>query len=170
MHSVPTNGFLFREQPFLRKIKKQFTNRHPEIEHFWYDAIKRGKDYKDDEGNIFLNKDITHPPKKQRSYAYCSDTAFSEAIVPHIRNADLLYHEATFMDDFQKIAHKKLHATAKEAAEIARRAEVGRLIIGHFSARYPEADPFVSEAREVFPETIAVEDGMKIEVPMVYAE
>ena len=101
---------------------------------------------------------------KQRSYAYCTDTAYSEKIIPLIRNCDLLYHEATFTHDRQSDAHAKYHSTAKEAATIALKAGVKKLVIGHFSARYENAEVLLGEARAVFPETYLAADGLKFQI------
>jgi len=110
-------------------------------------------------GFVFREK---NPPRKvpvARSYAYCSDTGYSEEIIPFITGVDLLYHEATFMQDMAAVAREKLHATAIEAATIAVRAKVKKLLIGHFSARYEDIAPLLDEARSVFPETYPAEEG-----------
>jgi len=104
----------------------------------------------------------TKPPRKvtvPRSYAYCSDTGYSEEIIPIVRNVGMLYHEATFLNDLAAVAAEKLHSTALEAAMIASKASVGKLLIGHFSARYEDPEPLVAEARSVFPESYPAEEG-----------
>jgi ribonuclease Z len=103
---------------------------------------------------------VRHP----RSYAYCSDTVFTETILPYIRGVDLLYHEATFLHDMAAVAHVKMHSTAFEAATIASKAGVKRLLIGHFSARYDDLEPLLAEAKSVFPETLLASDGDVIEI------
>lgn len=166
IHSVPTNGFLFREKPFKRKIKKEFVANHsiplPE-----YEKIKEGDDFTDESGNVFKNEEITFDPPPVRSYAYCSDTAFNENLPGLIRNVDLIYHEATFTEMLRDAAHEKLHATAREAAETARRANARKLLLGHFSARYKETKELLEEAREIFPESYAAEDGKKYEIKVI---
>ena len=115
-------------------------------------------------GFIFREK---NPPRKvpePRTYAYCSDTAYSEQIIPYITGVGLLYHEATFMEDLAAAAAEKLHSTAREAATIAHKAGVKKLIIGHFSARYEDVGPMLAEARSVFPQTWPAEEGIKIEI------
>ncbi|MEI7895644.1 MAG: ribonuclease Z [bacterium] len=115
-------------------------------------------------GFVFREK---NPPRKiaePRSYAYCSDTGYSEAIIPYIQRVGLLYHEATFMNNLANIAADKLHSTAAEAATIALKAGVKKLLIGHFSARYEDVGPLVSEARLVFPETYPAEEGISINI------
>ncbi|MCX6284411.1 MAG: ribonuclease Z [Bacteroidetes bacterium] len=99
-----------------------------------------------------------------RSYAYCSDTAYSEDIVPYIKGVDLLYHEATFLNEMVKSAHEKFHCTAREAATIASRANVKKLLIGHFSARYDDLQPLLDEAKAIFPSTELAEDGKKFDI------
>lgn len=166
LHSVPTSGFLFREKPFKRNIKKEFVRKN-NIPLNEFEEIKEGKDFIDEEGNLHPNSEITTDPPEARSYAYCTDTAFNERLSSFIQGVDLLYHEATFAEDLREAAHDKQHATAREAAEIARRANAGRLILGHFSARYKSVDKLVNEAREIFPETYAAEDGMTFEVELI---
>jgi ribonuclease Z len=115
-------------------------------------------------GFLFREK---NPPRKipeARSYAYCSDTAYTESILPIIQNVALLYHEATFMQDMASVAAEKLHATTIEAATIALKANVRKLIIGHFSARYEDITPLIEEARSVFPETYPAQEGVRIEI------
>jgi ribonuclease Z len=99
-----------------------------------------------------------------RSYAYCSDTAYSESLVPIIQGCDLLYHETTFMQNMAKNAREKMHSTTIEAATIAKKSKVKKLMIGHFSARYDDLQPLLEEAKSVFPETILAEDGMSIPI------
>ena len=99
-----------------------------------------------------------------RSYAYCSDTAYSESIITYIQNCHLLYHEATFMQNMAKNAMEKMHSTTIEAATIARKANVKRLLIGHFSARYDDLQPLLEEAKTIFSETILAEDGITIQI------
>jgi ribonuclease Z len=115
-------------------------------------------------GFVFREK---HPPRKvpeARSYAYCSDTGYTETILPFIRETALLYHEATFMQDLAAVAADKLHSTAIEAATIAAKAGVKKLLIGHFSARYEDIGPLLAEARSVFPETYAAGEGISINI------
>jgi len=162
-HRVPTCGFLIREKPEKRKMRKEFLKKvKVPIESF--DGIKKGEDFTDEKGNHYPNHLMTMDPPPVKSYAYCSDTAYHEPIIPIINNCDLLYHEATFMEDKVKDAHDKFHSTAGEAATIALKADVKKLVIGHLSARYKDANGLLHEAKQNFPETILGEDGMKIEV------
>ncbi|MBL7138472.1 MAG: ribonuclease Z [Bacteroidales bacterium] len=115
-------------------------------------------------GFLFREKIKVRKIAAKRSYAYCSDTAYDERIIPFVSGVDLLYHEATFMQDMAGAAAEKLHSTSVEAATIAKKSRVKKLLIGHFSARYEDLLPLLAEAREVFPETFLAEDGDKINV------
>ena len=162
-HSVTCWGFVFEEKNCGYKINKEFiTQEKPTIEEI--QSIKQGADYINTEGVVFKNSDIVLPADLLRSYAYCSDTVYDENIIPFIENATLLYHEATFMHDKADVAKQKFHTTAKEAATIAYKAKAKKLIIGHFSARYDDNLALLAEAREYFPNTIAAEDGLKVEI------
>ena len=162
-HSVDTWGFLFKEKSTGRKISKDFLmNENPTIPAI--KNIKLGEDYMDDNGVVFKNEDITMPSDAPRSFAYCSDTLYDEDIIKYIENVDLLYHEATFTDEFATIARDKMHSTSIEAATIALKAKVKHLLIGHFSARYDDDVQLLSEARSVFADTIAADDGKVVYV------
>jgi ribonuclease Z len=157
-HSVPACGFLFTEKNNNRKIRKDVLNTI-DIPYTEMSKIKKGKDFIDKKGKIYKNEDLTIDPPRPRSYGYCTDTAYSESLVPYVRGCDILYHEATFMQDKIEDAHDKMHSTAMEAATIALKAGVRKLIIGHFSARYDDLQPMLAEARSVFPETYLANDG-----------
>ncbi len=162
-HSIPTWGFIFREKEQLRKIRKEMVEKIKIPFPFMAD-LKRGGDYTDPSGNVYKNKLLTADPPAPRSYAYCSDTLYDEKIIPYIQGCNLLYHEATFTQDLQQSAKEKMHSTAMEAAMIAKKASVKKLLIGHFSARYEDLQPLLDEARSVFPQTILAEDGMTISI------
>lgn len=158
-HRIYCNGFLFRERPRARKvIKQKAKGAGLPIEAYQY--IKDGKDFTDDKGNVWKFEDFTKPPPKTRSYAFCSDTAYHPPIADQIKGVDLLYHESTFLDAMAERATDTYHSTAKQAAMIAEKAEAGHLILGHFSARYREADEFQTEARTIFEDSEVAEDGM----------
>lgn len=157
-HRIPTWGFVFREKPLSRNIDKKFVANH-DIPIDQFEKIKNGADFIDEKGNVYPNEKITIAPPKPRSFAYCSDTKYTESILPYISGVDLLYHEATFGEDKRKEADEKFHSTAKDAAMIAKKAKDGQLIIGHFSARYKDAEVLLNEAREIFPDTQLAVDG-----------
>jgi ribonuclease Z len=161
LHSVPTCGFLFREKRHRRKIRKDILA-EINIPVTQLENLKSGEDYVDEQGRVYKNSDVTLDPPAPRSYAYCSDTAYTESILPFIQHCDLLYHEATFLNNMASAAREKRHSTTLDAATIAKKAHVKKLLIGHFSARYDDLGPLLEEARTVFPDTMIAEDGMTI--------
>lgn len=158
-HRVYTNGYLFTEKEKPRKLHIDNINNYPEIDKADYLNIKAGKDVVLDTGEIIPNDEITLPPVKPLSFAFCSDTSYKPDIVPIIKEATLLYHEATFLHERQDLAKKTKHSTAKEAATIAKDANVQQLIIGHYSGRYKDISLFKKEAQEVFKNTDLAEPG-----------
>lgn len=164
MHRLPSFGFLIREKPVLPNIKKEAIEKY-NISIRDIQRIKSGKDLTLENGEIISNEDLTIPPPPPRSYAFCSDTGYTHQYLDQIRGVDLLYHEATFLHDKEEIAREKTHCTALQAAMIAREAQVKKLLIGHFSARYEDLSPFIDEAVSVFPDTMLAEEGKIIEIP-----
>jgi ribonuclease Z len=162
VHRIPSCGFVFKEKVKPRKISKEFIEREqPSVEQI--KAIARGEGFTGVSGKHYNNQDIsTEVPLK--SFAFITDTSYTESIVPQIQNISVLYHEATFMDDMEHIASQKGHSTVKQAAQIAKLARAGSLILGHVSARYDDMDLFCSEAQGLFAETQVAYDGMQIEV------
>ncbi|MBW8362083.1 MAG: ribonuclease Z [Kaistella sp.] len=152
-HRIYCNGYLFREKTKERHLNMQEISKYPEIETCDYHNLKIGKDFKLSDGYVLKNEILTTEPSKSVSYAFCSDTRYREEIIPIIENVDVLYHEATFLHDLKEMADYTGHTTALEAARIARKANVGKLILGHFSNRYGDLTVFTDEAREVFPNT-----------------
>ncbi|MEX0288263.1 MAG: ribonuclease Z [Flavobacteriaceae bacterium] len=157
-HRVYTNGFLFREKPGARKLNVEATKKY-KIDKSQFQNIKNGADVTLDDGTHLPNALLSLDPPKPKSYAYCSDTAYKPDLVPLIRDVDLLYHEATFLDTESALAKKTKHATAKEAATIARDAGVGQLILGHYSTRYSSTELFKAEASKIFTKVALAEDG-----------
>ena len=164
-HRIATTGFLFREKPGLRKVIKEKAL-EIKIPAWAYEKIRKGEDFTDGEGNFYPNNELTLDPPPPRSYAYCSDTAYHEPVVEYIKGADLLYHEATFMNDREANATEKFHSTAAQAGKIALQAGVKKLILGHFSARYDDIQPLLEEARVNFPEAYLAEEGACFEIPV----
>ncbi|MFO7828839.1 MAG: ribonuclease Z [Bacteroidales bacterium] len=159
-HRIPCCGFLFKEKPHLRNLKKEAVKKI-DIPISEIQNIKEGADLEVENGTIIPNSELTLSPYKQRSYAYCTDTAYTEKIIPIIKNVDLLFHEATFAENLKKQAKKTGHSTAQQAGLVAKKADAKKLIIGHFSARYKDVAPLISEAREIFTQTFSAEDGEK---------
>ena len=152
-HRIYCNGYLFREKPKERHLNMQEISKYPEIETCDYHNLKLGKDFVLSDGYVLKNDVLTTEPSKSVSYAFCSDTRYLESILPIIENVDVLYHEATFLHELKEMADYTGHTTALEAARIARKANVGKLILGHFSNRYHDLNVFTDEAREVFANT-----------------
>lgn len=162
-HKIPTSGFLFHEKKGKRRLKKNII-KTLDIPPPEFVKIKDGADFTDAEGKVYANDQITETPMKPRMYAYCSDTSYFEPIIPMIKGADLLYHETTFMQDKAEAAAEKFHSTSTEAATIAKKAKVKKLVIGHYSTRYDDPEELLAEARAIFPDTEAALDGKVFEV------
>ena len=162
-HTTPACGFLFREREQERNIRKDMILKY-NISISEIVKIKKGDDFRTGDGQVITNQELTLPPFKQRSYAYCSDTVFTESIVEYLKGVDLLFHEATFSSEDSRMAELTSHSTTTQAAEIARKAGAGKLLIGHYSSRYKDIQLLERQAREIFPETYAVNDGDLYEV------
>lgn len=158
-HRIYTNGFLFKEKTGDRKLDMSKILHEEEIEICDYQNLKKGKDFLKENGQIIANKNLTIDPPKPLSYAYCSDTAYNEEIVSLIKNVNLLYHESTFLEDNAELAEKTKHSTALQAAMIAKKAEVTKLLLGHYSSRYKNLEVFKDEAQTVFQNTELAEEG-----------
>lgn len=163
-HSVPTMGFLFKEKPLLPNfIKEKIVEYDIPVNEI--PLIKQGADFVKPDGSIVPHAELTIPAPPPRSFAYCSDTMYYPEIVPIIQGVDLLYHEATFTEDFLVNADLGLHSTATQAATIAKSAAAKMLIIGHYSARFQDPSPVLQEAKSVFAETFAGIDGATFSIP-----
>lgn len=157
-HRIPCCGFLFEELPPELHLDKQALELY-EVPVSQRQNIKHGADLLLADGTVVPNSILTLPPAPIRSYAFCTDTLFRKEVVPHIEGATLLYHEATFAADLANLAKKTFHTTSVQAAELAKLAGVKQLVIGHFSSRYKDVALLVEEARAIFPETRAANDG-----------
>lgn len=157
-HRVYTNGFLFKEKLSPRTLNIAAVESYG-IDKCYFQNIKNGKDIVLDNGRTILNEKLTFDPPKSKSYAFCSDTAYKPDLVSLIKNVDVLYHEATFLDTQADLAPKTKHSTAKQAASIAKQANVGKLILGHYSTRYKSIELFKEEALEVFDKVLLADDG-----------
>jgi len=162
-HRVYTNGFLFREKAGLRRLDKEKIKQYP-IQKVDFQNLKLGKDLVLEDGRLLKNESITLAPNPPKSYAFCSDTAYNESIIPQIYGVDMLYHEATFLDSHENLAEKTKHSTARQAATIAHMAKVKRLVLGHFSSRYPDKTAFLDQASPVFESVALAADGKIFEL------
>jgi len=161
-HRVYTNGFLFRETPKERKINPEAVKKL-RVDQSQMRNLKQGKDVVNIDGESISNAQLTHDPKPSKAYAFCSDTAYHPEITRQIQGVDVLYHEATFLDDNLELAKKTDHSTAKQAAQIAKDANVICLILGHYSSRYKDLTLFQTEAAEIFPNVELAYDGYTLE-------
>ncbi len=160
-HKIPTNGFLVRQKPRQRTLLADKA-RKDGIKFEYFHRLKKGEDVEDEDGNQINFREYTAPPPRAKSYAYCSDTTYHEKVVESVKNVDLLYHEATFLDVHEDRARATKHSTATMAAKVAAEANVGKLIMGHLSARYDSGDEHVNEASAVFKNCEYVIDGDEI--------
>ena len=156
-HRIPCTGFVFRQKkPLLKLDAHQLENYQVPRNQFF--KLKQGADFISEQGKIVSNYLLTIKPDDPKSYAYCSDTLANDSYLPQIQKVDLLYHEATFLNDLLIRAQETHHTTALQAGEIAQKANVKKLLIGHFSARYKTLDDLLNEARSVFKNTdLAIE-------------
>jgi ribonuclease Z len=162
-HRIPCCGFVFTEKPLMANISKETIATY-QIPTDQILSIKKGGDYVKEDGSVIPNRELVVKHYKPRSYAYCSDTCYDERILPSIKGVDLLYHEATFMNDMLPRAKETFHSTTSQAATIAQMAEVKQLVIGHYSARYKDLRPLLTEAQEVFKNTVLAIEGECIRV------
>lgn len=162
-HRQPTTGYFFKEKPKPRHILPEKIEQYqipiPKIK-----EVKNGADLALPDGRIVPNSELTTPTAPPKSFAFCSDTAFHPPVADCVRGADLLYHEATFLEAQREYATISFHSTAGDAAEIARRAEAKRLILGHFSSRYDDLAGHLAEARAVFPNSEVALEGATFEI------
>lgn len=162
-HRVYTNGFLFKEKPKERKLNIEKA-KLAKIDKAYYSKLKQGFDVENEEGVLIDNTAVTDDGPKPKSYAFCSDTYYNESIVPIITEVDALYHESTFLDQHEKLAEPTKHSTAKQAATIAKKANVGKLILGHYSSRYDNIDSFKEEAQTIFKNVGLAEAGKSFQI------
>ncbi len=159
-HSINCCGFIFEENERPRKIIKEKMEEY-QISIPAYEGLKMGDDFVTPEGKTIPNAELTSDPLPPRKYAYCSDTVYNKDLLPQLSNSDLIYHEATFMEDMRQRAEQTMHSTAKDAALIAKEANAKRLLLGHFSARYKDLNLLLDEAKAIFPDTYLAQEGEK---------
>ncbi|WP_417431722.1 ribonuclease Z [Halpernia sp.] len=152
-HRIYCNGYIFKEKEKERHLNMSEISKYSEIETCDYQNIKNGKDFELSDGYVLKNEKLTTEPSPPISYAFCSDTRYLEDVIPIIKNVNVLYHESTFLHNLKEMADYTGHTTAFEAAQIAKAANVKKLILGHFSNRYGDLSVFTDEARQIFPAT-----------------
>ncbi|MDR0981817.1 MAG: ribonuclease Z [Culturomica sp.] len=163
-YDAPASGFLFREKERLRTIRRDMVDAW-EVPIAFMQNIKRGEDFVTKDGRVVANRQLTLPAPAPRSYAYMSDTVYREEFAEYVRGVDLLYHEATYGRGFAHLAKETFHSTAEQAAMLAKKADVGKLLLGHFSSRYPTSELLLDEAIAIFSNTFVCHDGDVFDVP-----
>ncbi len=160
-HRIPTTGFRFDEKDKPRKIIPEYIEKFKlSIEEI--KRLKKGENIKRVNGVLLDCKTLTLEVATS-SYAFCSDTLYDEDLLEYISGVNVLYHEATYLHDLKDKARERMHATALEAAQIAKKAKVGQLIIGHYSSRYTNIEPFRKEAQSIFQNTELADDGKEFD-------
>ncbi|WP_407556865.1 ribonuclease Z [Winogradskyella sp. 4-2091] len=161
-HRIYTNGFLFKEKDNERKLDINLVN-EANINKAYFRKLKQGFDVENEDGVLISNEKVTKDPAEAKSYAYCSDTVYNEAIIPIIKEATVLYHESTFLEKDKARCSPTKHSTASQAATIAEKANVETLILGHYSTRYNDYNLFKMEAETVFDNVLLSKDGKSFE-------
>lgn len=158
-HRVECFGFSFEQKKSPRRLlpEKAIEMGIPAI---FYERLTAGEDYLRKDGTLVKNEWVTVAAPPGKKYAFCADTRYDESLIPHIRGYDLVYHETTYLDNLRERAEQRFHSTSKQAAELALKAEVKRLLIGHFSSKYDTLEEFETEAREIFPSTELALEGV----------
>ncbi|HEY6063565.1 MAG TPA: ribonuclease Z [Chitinophagaceae bacterium] len=162
-HRIECYGFSFAEKKRPRKLNPDKAKEY-EIPLSFYERLKDGEDYSRKDGAIIKNEWVTDAAEPCKRYAFCADTKYDEMMIPHIKGADMIYHETTYLDNLRERAESRFHSTSKQAAELAMKAGVKKLLIGHFSSKYDTLDDFQSEAREIFEHTELALEGVCYEV------
>ncbi|MCH5241311.1 MAG: ribonuclease Z [Muribaculaceae bacterium] len=160
-HRVPTVGFVFEEKPKLRHINAEMTTYH-QVPISMMKRIKEGEDYVKPDGTVIPNSWLTTDADPSLSYAHIGDTAYMPEIARKIGPVDLMFHETTYLEDLAADAKSRGHSTAKQAAMMAKSANVKQLLTGHYSSRYNDDTPFLKEAQEIFPNVILNKEGLRI--------
>ena len=162
-HRLPTCGFLFREKPTLPHIRRDMIDFY-RIPVSQINNIKNGASWTDEEGRLIPNERLTMPADKPRSYAYCSDTSYLPTLHERIAGVTCLYHESTYTTADADRAEMYFHSTAAQAAQVARDANAGRLLLGHYSSKYDDERQLLKEAQEVFAQSQLTNEGMTIDL------
>jgi ribonuclease Z len=162
-HRIECYGFSFNQKKQPRKLNPEKAKEF-EIPANFYDRLKDGEDYTRKDDTIIKNEAVTEAAEPGKKYVFCADTKYDETLIPHIKDSDMIYHETTYLDHLRERAEDRFHSTTKQAAELAKKAGVKKLLIGHFSSKYDTLEEFEAEAREVFPNTELAMEGVCFEI------
>jgi len=162
-HRIECYGFVFQEKKRARKLDPVKAKEY-EIPASFYERLTNGEDYTQKDGTVVKNELVTEAAERGKKYAFCADTKYDESIIPHIQGADMIYHETTYLDNLRERADARFHSTTKQAATMALKSGVKKLLIGHFSSKYDTLEEFEAEAREVFPDTDIALEGVCYEI------
>lgn len=162
-HRVPCCGYLFREKPTLPHIRRDMIDYY-EIPISQINNIKNGADWVKEDGTVVENAKLVEPADPPRSYAYCSDTRYMSELYKKVKGVTVLYHESTYTSENEDRAKLYYHSTAKQAATVAKDAEVGKLLLGHYSARYNNEQVLLDEAKEIFENSFLTKEGLEFDV------
>ena len=162
-HSIYTNGFLIKEKEKKRKLILEKAL-EKNIDKIYYNKLTKKENVINNDGVEIDYKDVTKPGEKPKAFAYCSDTAYFDELINYIKGVDLLYCETTFLEKDKDKADLTLHSTSKDAATLAKKGRVKKLLIGHFSSRYDDNNDFITEVASLFENVIISEEGKKIDV------
>lgn len=162
-HRMPCSGYIFREKPTLPHILRDMADYY-NVPVSQFNNIKNGADWIDNEGNIIPYTRLTKPSEPARSYAYCSDTRYMPELHEYLKGVNVLYHESTYLNEDEGMARQFCHSTASQAAQVASDAGVNTLVLGHYSARYNDESILLSEAKEIFPNSILSDEGLTIDI------
>ena len=162
-HRIDCCGYLFREKPILPHIRRDMIDFY-KIPISQINNIKAGADWVTPEGEMIANSRLTTPAEPARSYAYCSDTRYIKTLHELVKGVSTLYHESTYSAEDAERARLYWHSTSQDAAKVARDASVGKLLLGHFSARYNNESQLLDEAKEIFPNSYLTREGATFDI------
>jgi ribonuclease Z len=162
-HRISCHGFLIERKTKGRKLVPEKAKAY-EIPAAFYDRLKQGEDYTRKDGLLVKNEWVTEEGPSPKRYAYCADTVFTDSFLEHVKEVDALYHEATYLHADVAKAEARFHSTARQAAEFAKMANVKQLLLGHFSSKYKDLEPFRKEAAEIFPNVQVTTEGAAYEI------
>lgn len=162
-HRMPCCGYLFREKPTLPHIRRDVLDAY-HIPVSQINNIKAGADWVSEDGERVSNSLLVEPADPPRSYAYCSDTRYIPNLASRIKAVSVLYHESTYTEEYVALAEKYMHSTAQQAAMVARDAEAGKLVLGHYSSRCEDEKILLDEAKQIFPDSMLANEGLTIDV------